>query len=373
MLFSSLLVLGVVGTYVSAPSFAFADDLPTTASITICGDGLISVGEICDGGTLNNTGTYGSSTSARMCSPGCLAFGPYCGDGILQVRFQEECDDGNNTSGDLCSAICKSEAPVPPASSGSPTRGGTPPIPGATPGAIPSITSTKVVLRGKAYPNADVSILLDGKKITTAHADANADFLYSTTDITPGVATFGFIGTDIRGTDSITTAVVFDVVQSAVTTVANIFLPPTISPNKTQVAPGEFLTLEGQSIPNAKIRTDIFGGNKTVLNADSDATGLWALQVDTKSLSKGFHTAKSLFEFTTDIKSGYGRSISFYVGNESPSGNASPDINHDGKVNLVDFSIFLLSWNTADPKTDFNGDGTANLADFSIMLFAWTG
>jgi hypothetical protein len=48
-------------------------------------------------------------------------------------------------------------------------------------------------------------------------------------------------------------------------------------------------------------------------------------------------------------------------------------MNGDGKVNLVDFSIFLLSWGTDDPQADYNCDGAVNLADFSIMLFQWTG
>jgi len=32
-----------------------------------------------------------------------------CGDGILQSEMGEECDDGNNTPGDKCSATCKIE------------------------------------------------------------------------------------------------------------------------------------------------------------------------------------------------------------------------------------------------------------------------
>ena len=48
-------------------------------------------------------------------------------------------------------------------------------------------------------------------------------------------------------------------------------------------------------------------------------------------------------------------------------------MNHDGKVNLVDFSIFLTYWATTAPQADFNCDGQVNLADFSIMLFNWTG
>jgi hypothetical protein len=73
------------------------------------------------------------------------------------------------------------------------------------------------------------------------------------------------------------------------------------------------------------------------------------------------------------VKSGYGKAVSFSVGSGQPGEAASSDLNGDGNVNLVDFSIFLLAWNTHDARSDFNGDGIVNLADFSIMLFAWTG
>ena len=60
------------------------------------------------------------------------------------------------------------------------------------------------------------------------------------------------------------------------------------------------------------------------------------------------------------------------IGEAVAGGNRS-DLNKDGKVNLVDFSILLSFWNTDDAIADINQDGTVNLADFSIMLFNWTG
>jgi hypothetical protein len=76
---------------------------------------------------------------------------------------------------------------------------------------------------------------------------------------------------------------------------------------------------------------------------------------------------------TGSSKSSFGKSVSFFIGTGSPSGEVNTDINNDKKVNLVDFSIFLTHCNTADPRSDFNRDGKVNLADFSIMLFNWTG
>lgn len=369
-----LVILALSLAFYAFDTRVTAIDVQTLVRISICGNGLVEDEvEVCDDGELNNTGFYASSTSERTCAPGCERFGPYCGDGILQVRFNEQCDDGNHTNGDLCTSTCTSETPVPPGGNGSPTVGGTPQVPGAQPGTIPSIGQTRVVFRGKAYPNALVNVLLDGQIIDSTRADSRADFVYSTTAITPGTATFGFSAKDTFGTDSITTSVVFEVVQSAVTTVANVFFPPTIRVSERQVEPGALLTVSGQTIPAAKVTTEIGGGGKTLMNAIADAAGVWALQLDTKSITEGQHTAKSYFEESSTVRSGFGKSVTFIVGKEPTTGLPDPDLNDDGKVNLVDFSIFLLSWNTDNWETDFNGDGTTNLADFSIMLYSWTG
>ena len=54
-----------------------------------CGDGIATRFEFCGDGTDENTGEYGH------CLPDCSALGPHCGDGNIDVGF-EECDDGDN-------------------------------------------------------------------------------------------------------------------------------------------------------------------------------------------------------------------------------------------------------------------------------------
>jgi len=364
--------LFVIGVSYLAGTHAQAFDVQTQLRVRICGNAIVDSGEVCDDGTLNNVGGYGSSTALRECNADCNSFGPFCGDGVLQVRFSEQCDDGNNIAGDLCDASCQEEIPVQPRATGSPPKGSIPQqqLP---PGTIPSETLTKVVLQGKAYPNTVVNVLLDGKAFGTVQADSNADFLFTSTNVTPGTASFSFNAKDRYGTDSITTTDVFNVVQSAVTSVANIFLPPTIAVKPNVVAPGGLVLLFGQTVPSAHVVTEIHSATSS-LEADANTAGDWALQVDTSSLEDGDHTAKARFEISTAVKSGFGKSISFFVGTAPLAGSCGqPDMNKDSKVNLVDFSIFLLSWNTSDAPADFNCDKDVNLADFSIMLFDWTG
>jgi hypothetical protein len=57
----------------------------------------------------------------------------------------------------------------------------------------------------------------------------------------------------------------------------------------------------------------------------------------------------------------------------SPDFCRRSDLNTDGKVNLVDFSILLFHWNSTNPLADINLDGKVNLVDFSVQLFCWTG
>lgn len=349
-----------------------AANIDTSVTLLVCGDAITGGGEACDDGI--NLGGYGSTTAQRHCNAGCQSFAEYCGDGILQVRFSEQCDDGNTVSTDLCSLTCTTLAPAGSNTpSGSPTVGSTPFVPGAQPGNLLSELQTRVVLRGKAYPGATVNILLDGKVKGTAVADSNADFQYTSIDVTPGTATFGFTAKDSKGVESITTSIVFEVAQSAVSTVANVFFPPTIQVSERQVPKGDPLTVSGYSVPTATVSSDISGNPKTTLSATADAAGAWALQVDTKSLSDGLHTVKAFFKQDGGIQSGYGKSLSFSVGAGAFADTGTADLNGDGKVNLVDFSIFLLKWQSDDIQSDFNGDGTVNLGDFSIMLFNWTG
>ncbi len=49
------------------------------------------------------------------------------------------------------------------------------------------------------------------------------------------------------------------------------------------------------------------------------------------------------------------------------------DINCDGRVDLVDFSILMFNWGTPkNPAADLNQDGSVDLVDFSIMMYWWT-
>jgi cysteine-rich repeat protein len=350
----------------------------------VCGDGIVD-GEICDDGAANNDGAYATSIATRRCLPGCDGYGPYCGDLELAPLFGEQCDDGNNAGGDLCSAICLNEVPpintTLPGGGFSGGGGG-----GAFTGTINVSNPTRILLEGRAYPNVQVNIVKDGELVGTVNTGSEGIFRYEESGVTPGPATFGFWAEDINGFRSIVYTTTFQVTEGAATNVSGILLPPTIDLDRKTVEKGDSITVLGQAVPNALVETLVISGSSTreefVQEANSDDAGVWGFSYDTSSLENDmFYTMKARFAFSegsgATTTSGYSQAISFYLGDAGGQGEFLPDLNQDGFVNIVDFSILLFHWGTdggdSFPPADINRDGLVDLTDFSILIFYWTG
>lgn len=72
---------------------------------SVCGNGVLEAGEACDDNNYND---------CDNCSPDCTYITGYCGDGIVDPRCNETCDDGllNGTPG-YCAATCYELLPSP--------------------------------------------------------------------------------------------------------------------------------------------------------------------------------------------------------------------------------------------------------------------
>jgi hypothetical protein len=299
--------------------------------------------------------------------------------------YGEECDDSNNTVGDLCDATCQNEQdPVTEGGGGSGGNAGggggkssgSQGIQGAsTEGEIDFKGETNVTVRGKAYPGATITILKDGTVERVVEASGSADFSFTLSEQTPGITTLGFWALDRAGRRSITYSATFQVVQNAVTTLSGILIPPTLAAVPEKVAPGATVSFEGSAVPSAQVRTYIDALEKPE-ETTAATNGEWKISYDTKDLgSEAFHAVKANYTDPTTpaLKSGYSQNTSFYVGlRDDVSVGGQGDLNGDGKVNLTDFSILLFNWNGAGGIADLNKDGTVSLPDFSILLFYWT-
>lgn len=340
----------------------------TTLNLSICGNSLVDSNEQCD--VPEETGVYSTTIVGRQCTPTCL-WGPYCGDGVMQTFYGEECDDGNNNSGDFCSAICKIE---PAGSGGGGSSGGNS---GGGGGGSKKLNDTEISISGKSYPNRIVNILLDTEQVGTVKANSLGEFDFST-EVSPGTASLSFWATDSKSTRSVTFNTTFDVTQGAITNLTGIIMPPTIRLSDQQVDPGDEVIISGQSVPNAKI--EVFADNKNLLQTlDSNLDGEWTGTLNISKLSVAEHTIKVRSVTGTEplaTESSFSTALQLFVGVEGKV-TTSSDLNRDSNVNLVDFSILIFWWGSdggnSNPSADINGNGKVGIEDFSILLFNWTG
>jgi cysteine-rich repeat protein len=73
------------------------DCSPQCLFVENCGDGVVSNGEQCDDG-------LGTGYQPDLCRPNCRL--PYCGDGITDSVYGEDCDDANTDPYDFCDTSC---------------------------------------------------------------------------------------------------------------------------------------------------------------------------------------------------------------------------------------------------------------------------
>lgn len=388
----------------------------------VCGDGSVDpFFEFCDPGNKAkhippNTGTTTCqdfvnsytglpwSDGILTCSSDCLSYSTStcwtCGDGHKQQI--EECDgtdfgggsacvDFGYTAGNLhCTPDCRldlSECVIigtpEPRPGDTPTTGGggggsSNSSVGFNPGTKIPPNKTTVIVNGKAYPNSEVRVLIDSTVVGIVKADSKSDFRFETGDVTPGVTTFGLWTEDDRGLKSTLLTLTFRVSSESITTINNVYLSPTIDVDKNQVNKGDNIKIFGKSSPQVNIAIHVNSLEEKVATTTSNPVGNWDLVFNTAGMEEDFHTAKAIIRLVSQqgvIESNYSRSVSFYVGKNVPQkGNCGmADLNCDGSVNLVDFSILLFNWGTADATADISKDGKVGLPDFSIMMFYWTG
>ena len=355
----------VVPTFLLAATLDYAT---TTLSVSICGNSIVDSGEQCD--VPGETGVYSQTIAGRQCTASCN-FGPYCGDGILQTVHGEECDDGNNDNGDFCSALCKIE---PAGSGGGGSSGGGSSGGG---GSSKSVGDTLISIIGRAYPSRTINFLLDTETVGTVRSGSDGRFEF-TTEADPGTATLGIWANDDSGNRSITLNNTFDVTQGAITNINGVILPPTISVPSQNVDPGAAVTVSGQSVPGSTVELHV-DNSSLIEKATAGSDGKWSILFDTSKISIAEHTLRARTITGTPpltTNSSFSASLQLFVGVESRATTPS-DLNRDGFINLIDFSILIFWWQTdggdSNPPADINGNGRVSLEDFSILLFNWSG
>ena len=237
----------------------------------------------------------------------------------------------------------------------------------------------RITVSGTAYPSARVTILADGQIVDTVNANSSGDYSVVIDGIARGAYTFGVYAEDDDGTKSSTFSTSFTVSGARASRLSNINITPTIAINPDPADPGQTIRLSGFALPDATVTLETERDNGSAaqtLVAISGSDGSWSTTLDTTGFARGTYQVRARAEQLDGEKTNFSNYVFYGIGQEAEQPLA-PDLNRDGSVNLIDFSIMLFWWQTnggdSDPPADINQDGTVSLTDFSILLFNWTG
>jgi hypothetical protein len=237
-----------------------------------------------------------------------------------------------------------------------------------------------VTISGTGIPGGALTILKDGKIAKEDQVSVTGSFTNAFTQLDRGTYTWGVYVKDPDGNLSSTYNSTIYLIGGTNNIIAPVYLSPTIKAATTTVPIGGSLLISGYGIPLTTVQA-IMNKQGDVLNSKiitgtttSNGNGSWKMVLSTEGLKKGTYEVKAQSLVTTRDQSVFSPTLYIGVGeNPNPNFKNRADLNKDGKVNLVDFSILLFNWKTSDAVADINQDGTVSLIDFSIMLANWTG
>lgn len=236
-----------------------------------------------------------------------------------------------------------------------------------------------VTMEGRAIPMGTLVFLKDGVVVKEVASTVLGTFTEQFAGLDRGTYTWGVYVRDPNGKQSATYNSTIYLIGGSNNLIAPVYLSPTVSVKETTIPIGETVRVSGYGIPITPVEvfmTKHGDALSDIVTASTTANGdgSWSVELPTDRVSKGTYEVKAHSVVTSRDRSNFSPIV--YVGlGEDPDpdfGNRS-DLNKDGKVNLVDFSILLFNWKTSDAVADINQDGTVNLTDFSIMLSNWTG
>ncbi len=276
-------------------------------------------------------------------------------------------------------AVSVTATVLPPASSGSSGSGGGGGGGGggATGPSSPYVPTVSVVFSGKAYPSSAVTLLRDAQIVGVTVSGSNADFQLTLNALSAGSHLFSLYSEDKNGQRSSLSVFPVSVTAGVITNVNGIFLAPTLGVSAPVIKKGELINFFGQTAPSSDLLIQVSSDEDHFLQTKAGSDGVYLVAFNTTPLDFGDHVVKSRSTWSGQISS-YSQAIGFEV-NESGATKSRPafrgDVNYDGKVNIIDFSIFAFWYKRPLPPADIdlNNDNKVDLIDFSILAFYWTG
>jgi len=161
-------------------------------------------------------------------------------------------------------------------------------------------------------------------------------------------------------------SVLFEVAPASVAPVIS-FLTPASGPIGTSV------TLTGTGFTPTGNSITIGSTPNAVINVPSSDTRTLSFSIPSQLCNQLSGSAVCLplqpgtYPFSVTNTNGTSNTVQFTV----TSSFKSSDLNGDGTVNSIDWSIMNGQWNTAGPQADLDNDGIVNFLDWSIMNGRW--
>jgi len=258
-----------------------------------------------------------------------------------------------------------------------PTCGVTPPPPGSG-----SVVGGSIMVTGTAYPGASVTLLRDSSIVGNVTASATGQFSFSLNSQPAGTYTYGVYAADADGYTSPTVGFERTIQTNVQASMSGVLVAPTLRQSHTAVRQGDSLTFSGYAAPNVLVYLRLAGPQSQVFPLTSSAAGLYTYSLPTGAWPRGAYTALS-YAAVNGQNTPNSFTLNFSIGDQTVlppvPGDCSKrsDLNCDGRVNLIDFSILLYFWDlrdfTRNPRADIDKNGDVELRDLSIMLYDWTG
>ena len=222
---------------------------------------------------------------------------------------------------------------------------------------------------------------------TQVAAKDDGSFEIHLQNLVPGTYSFGIRAEDVNRLKSKLLLFSIYVSSSIITTVDGIFIPPTITSDNVEVKQGEAIIFSGSGVPNADIHLSLNPGasamTEVLKKTKVNASGTWMYRLDSGDFGLGDYDAKARSIILGGV-SLYSDVLPFRVGDTTRARAKASllagfrrrcDLNDDGRVNLLDFSIMAFWYKRLGfpPRVDLNTDGSINLTDLSILAYCWTG
>jgi hypothetical protein len=245
------------------------------------------------------------------------------------------------------------------------------------PPSIPGVGGqpTKIVFRGRAYPNAFLTLLKNNEVASTFFAEDSGLFEDELLGLAGGTYDFIIFAEDKNGRESISLSFSLNILYGSITRVSGIFIPPTIEVNPIEVEKGNKVKIYGQGFPESEINIFISPG-EIVKKTKVSLTGDWSYQLETGDLEEKKYIVTTQAFYGDGEQTQFSKTASFSILPTEALACQGTDLNFDGKIDAVDFSILLYFWNQTAPENkcaDGNSDGLVDVFDFSIMMYEWTG